>query len=141
MMVIGPGARHLVQTRYGFKVVVHDIGRPLVKVVEGTVETAAEIGNQHLDARGRRHLTDLTDAFNEVAGAAITQIVTVHRGDHHIRQLHGRNTARKVNGLLRVERIGTPVAHITEWATPGALVPHDHERGCALAKAFANIWT
>ncbi|MNT08669.1 hypothetical protein D3C72_1434170 [compost metagenome] len=139
MHVVRARTRLLVQTRHGFQVVVHDVGRAGVQDGQRAVQAAAEVGDQHFDAGGGRQFADVRDAIHEVAGAAVAQVVAVHRGDDHVRQLHRGDGAREVLGFFGVQRVGAAMAHITERAAARALVAHDHERGGALAEALADV--
>ena len=70
---------------------------------------------------------------------AVTQIVPVHAGNHHVLQFERRNGFGQVNGFVHIQRVGPSVADITKRAATGAFVTHDHESCRAFAKAFANV--
>ena len=74
-----------------------------------------------------------------MAGATIAQVVTVHTGDHHVAELERGDRPGQVLGLVHVQRVGPAMADVAERAAPRALVAHDHERGRALAEAFADV--
>ena len=43
-----------------------------------TVEAASEVGRQDFDVCVGRQCADVADAFDEMAGAAVAQIIAVH---------------------------------------------------------------
>jgi hypothetical protein len=86
-----------------------------------------------------RQLARLADAVDEVAGAAVAQVVAVDAGDHHVLQLQRGDGLGQVLRLVHVQRVGPAVADVAERAAAGALVAHDHEGGRALAEAFADV--
>nr|GEU28320.1 hypothetical protein [Tanacetum cinerariifolium] len=139
VQVIGAGTRFLVQARHGFQVVVHHVRQAIGKDRQGFFQAAAEVGHQHFDLRQWRLVLGLGDALHEVGGAAVAQVVAVHRGDHHVAQAQLGDGVGQVGRFADVERVGTAVAHVAERAAAGALVAHDHERGRALAEAFADV--
>ena len=137
--VVGARPRFLVQARRGLQVVVHHVGRRGLQDVQRAVGAAAEVGHQDLDPGLRRQLARLADAVDEVAGAAVAQVVAVDAGDDHVLELQRRDRPRQVLRLAGVQRVGAAVADVAERAAARALVAHDHERGGALAEAFADI--
>ena len=74
-----------------------------------------------------------------MASAAISQVVAINTGDHHVTQLQVGNGARQTAGLIDIQWIGAAMTDVAKWATPSALVTHDHEGGRAFAKTFANV--
>src|SRR5690606_30555857 len=78
-------------------------------------------------------------AGHEMPGPAVAQVVTVHRGDHHVIQFECRNGLCQVERLVRIERVRTAMTDVAERAAPRTLVAHDHESRSALAEAFANV--
>ena len=74
-----------------------------------------------------------------VLRATVFEIVTIHRGNHHILQFQCCDSAREIEWFIGIERIGPAVADIAERAAPGADVAHDHEGRGALAEALADI--
>ena len=137
--VVGARAGLLVQARHGFQVVVHHVRRGAAEDVDGDVQAAAEVGHQGFDLSAGRGCAHRVDAVGEVLGAAVAQVVAVHRGHHHVLQPHRRHTFGQVLGLVGVQRVGAAVADVAERAAAGADVAHDHEGGGALAEAFADI--
>src|SRR5690554_3408865 len=69
----------------------------------------------------------------------VAQIITVHRGNHHLVQSHRRDGLGEITGLILIERFWTTVTDIAEGATTGADVTHDHERCGAFAKTFVDV--
>ncbi len=138
-LVVGARACFLVEARRGLEVVVHHVGRRGLEDLQRTVVAAAEVGHQDLDLRLGRERADVLDALHEVAAAAVAQVVAVHAGDHHVLQLERGDGAREVQRFVLVQRVRPAVAHVAERAAARALVAHDHERGRALAEAFADV--
>ena len=139
MSIVRTRARLSIESGYGFEIVIHDVGRGCVEYGERTLHPTSKIGNQHFDSGMGTGLPHRSNAINKVLGAAITQVVTVDRGDHHIRQAKCGDGASEVCGLLRIERIGAAMADIAKRAAPRAFVTHDHERRGALSKAFTDV--
>src|SRR6267378_338540 len=105
------------------------------------IARALEIRRQHLHQRPRRRPAELDDGLGEVRGASVRQLVPVHRGDHQVIEAQLAYRLGKVTRLQRIERPGDPAVHVTEAATPGADVPHQHHGGGAAAPAFADVRT
>ena len=137
--VVGAGAGLLVEARDGFEVVVEDVGRGLVEDVQGDIHAAAEVGHQHFDAGLGAGCAGGLDALDEVLGAAVTQVVPVDAGDHHVVEAHRGDGLGEVGRFVGVEGLGAAVAHVAERAAAGADVAHDHEGGRALAEAFVDV--
>jgi hypothetical protein len=96
--VVGSRPGFLVEARRGFQVVVHHIGRRAFQDLEGPVHAAAEVGRQDLDARLGRELARLLDAGDEVAGAAVAQVVAVDAGDDDVLQLQRGDVFARLSG-------------------------------------------
>src|SRR6478736_6323613 len=79
------------------------------------------------------------DAIDEVRSAAVPQIVAIHARDDDVAQAERGNRPREIDGLVGIERQRTAVPDVAERAAPRADVAHDHERGRALAEAFADV--
>src|SRR5690606_37865435 len=82
---------------------------------------------------------DRLDAVDEMAGAAVAQVVTVDGGHDDVTQPHRRDGFREVLGLVLVERVRAAVRDVAERAAARADVAHDHERRGALAEAFTGV--
>ena len=139
VLVVGARPCLLVQTWHGLQVVVHHVRGRRFQDVQRLVQTAAEVGHQHLDLGAGRVLADHPDAVGVVAGATVAQVVAVDGGDDHVLEAQRFHAHGQVVGLLGVQRVGAAMAHVTERTATGALVTHDHERCGALAEAFADV--
>ena len=137
--VVRPGAGLCIQARHRLQVVVHHVRWRCREDLQGTVVAAAEVGCEDLDAGARRQRPRLPDAFDEVGRATVAQVIAVDAGDDDVFERQCGDRARQVARLGGVECIRAAVADVAERATPGALVTHDHERGRALAEAFADV--
>src|SRR5512132_592336 len=84
-------------------------------------------------------LANRADAVDEVRSAAVTQIVAIDTRDDDITQAECGDRPREVDRLVGIERQRPPMADIAERTAPRADVAHDHERGRALAEAFADV--
>ena len=139
MLVIGAGTGFFIQARVGFEVVVHHVGRGLGENFQRDIETAAKVGHENFDFGLRAFFANGADAVGKVLGTAVAQVVAVHRGDHHITQLHGGHGFGEVFRLVGVKRVGAAVADVAKGAAAGADVAHNHKGGGAFAEAFADI--
>ncbi len=139
MHVVGAGTRFLVQARRRFQVVVHHVRQAILEQVQGFFQAAAEVGHQHFDAGVRRQGARLLDALDEMAGAAIAQVIAVDGSDDDVVQAQLGDGFRQVGRLFLVQRVRAAMADVAERAAARALVAHDHEGGGALAKTFADI--
>ena len=118
---------------------VKHIRRGLFENFQCHVHATTEIRHQRLNLYRRNTLTGLTDAIGKMLGATITQIVTVHRSDHHIAKSHIGNRFGQLTRLFRCQCVGATMGHITKWATTGTDIAHDHESRCAMTKTFTQI--
>ena len=75
-----------------------------------------------------------------MARTTVAQIITIHRGDHHVGELQRCNRAGKVDRLVHIQRVGAAMAHIAKRAATCALITHDHEGSRAFTETFADIW-
>ena len=100
---------------------------------------ALEVGDQHLDRGFGQAAADLGDAAGERLGAAVGQVVPVHRGDDHVRQAHALHGLGQADRLQRVERLRRAVRHRAVGAVPGADVAQDHEGGGLVLPALADV--
>ena len=140
-MIVGAGTGLSIQAWYGFQIMIEDIRRCLVQYFQRDVHPAAEIRHQNFNPGCRTVLARGADTGREVARAAITQIIPVHRCDNHVVQCHRPDCQSEVLRLIRIKRIGSAVGHITEWAATRTDITHDHKCGRAVTKTFANIGT
>ena len=138
-LVVAAGARFFVQALRGFQVVVHHVGWRQGEDAERAVIAAAEVGHQHFNLRAWRQRANTRDAVDKMLRTAVAQVVPVHAGDHHVTELERGNRLGQVVRLVDVQRVGPAVADVAKRASARAFVAHDHESGCALAKAFADV--
>src|SRR5690606_40627928 len=75
------GAGGAIQPRYGFQVVIEHIRRLGGRDIQCDVHASAIIRHQGFQLDSRRQLADLPEAVSEVLSAAVTQVVTVYRGE------------------------------------------------------------
>ncbi|MNS29386.1 hypothetical protein D3C72_613840 [compost metagenome] len=133
------GARGLVQARHGFQVVVEHIRRLSGGDRQGHVHASAIVRHQGLQLHAGGQLADLAQAIDKVLGAAVAQIVAIHRGDHHVLQAQLGDGHGQVHRLVDVQRPGPAMADIAERTAPGADVAHDHEGRGATGKTLAEV--
>ena len=112
---------------------IHDHGQSIL--------ISAEVGGEYLEHGLRAQLTDAADDFGNVRCAAIGQVIARHHGDHGVVQVHVSHALGNLTGLLRVERFGLGRAGGAEAAGAGAHITACHERGRAVAPAFATVRT
>src|SRR5690606_13702909 len=79
------------------------------------------------------------DAVDEVLGAAVTQVIAVHAGDHHVLQAHVCNRLGEPARLVGIRGLGPAVGHVAEAAAPRAYVAQDHEGRRAVAEALVDV--
>ena len=103
------------------------------------VQPATKVGRQDFDIGVGRQCPDVLDAFNEMAGAAVVQIIAVNRGDDDVIEFHQCDVLGKAFRLVEVQRVWTPRANVTEPAAPRTFVAHDHEGCRAFAPALADV--
>src|SRR5690606_32325918 len=125
--------------RHRFQVVVEHIRRLGGGDVQGDVHAPAVVGHQGFQLHVGGRLADLGQPVGEVLGAAVTQVVAVHRGDHHVAQAQVGDRLGQVHRLVGIQRLGPAMADVAERAAPGADVAHDHEGGGAAGEALAQV--
>ncbi len=99
----------------------------------------AEIGGQDFDRGVRRVAAKRLDHLDELARAAVGQIVAVDAGDDDMLQAQFGRRDRDMLGLQRVDRARHPRLDVAEGAGPRAGVAEDHHRGVLLGPAFADV--
>ncbi len=126
--------------RHRFQIVIEHVGFCRRHHFERAV-LAQEIRRQDLDGGGRAARADRADGLREMLGAAVGEVVAIHRGDHEMGepQLEGR--FGDVLRLIGVERAGHAGLDVAERAGAGAGVAHDHEGRVLLVPALADIRT
>ena len=101
---------------------------------------ALEIGRQRLDRGCGIEALDLAHARREVRGAAVGQVVAIHRRQHDVLELHQLHGARGIGRFVGIEP-ATRVAGIdgAEAAGARADLAHQHDRGGAGIPALADV--
>ena len=79
------------------------------------------------------------DHLDELAGAAVRQIVAVDRGDHDMGEAELGRGDRDMLGLERIDRARHAGLDVAEGAGAGAGVAEDHHRRVLLGPALADI--
>src|SRR5690606_14962634 len=130
-----------VQVRHGFEVVVEHVRRVGRQDLQRALHPAlaAKVRGQDLDLRARALPADGGDAVDEMLGPAITQVVAVDAGHHHVAQAHVGDGFGQPARLVRVRRLGPAVGDVAEAAAAGADLAEDHERGGAVAEALVDV--
>jgi hypothetical protein len=141
MRVIGTGPSLAIQARHRFQVVVEDVGQRLPQDLDGDLHAAPEIGNQRLDGRVGRPATHFGNHLDEMLCAAITQVIAVDAGDHHVAKLESGNAVGKMGRLVDIGRQRLAMTDVTERAATRTDVAEDHEGRRTAAETFANVRT
>ncbi len=131
--------RGAVQARYRLQVMVEHVRRLVGGDLQGDVHATAIVGHQGFQLDPRRQLADLAQAVGEVLGAAVAQIVAVHRGDHHVLQPQVGDGDGQVGRLVDVQRLRPAMTDVAERAASGADIAHDHEGRGAAGEALAQV--
>ena len=71
----------------------------------------------------------------------ISQIITIHTGNHYIAQLQISHRFRQVTWLIHIRWQRLAVPDIAERATARTDIAQNHKCGCATTKAFTNVRT
>ncbi|MNQ83831.1 hypothetical protein D3C85_989330 [compost metagenome] len=138
-LVVRTRTRRLVQAWHGFQVVVEHIRRLGGGDFQRDVHAATVVRDQGFELHVRRQLADFADAVGKVLGTAVTQVVAVHRSDHHVLQAQVGDGNGQAFRLVDVQRLRTAVADVAERAATGADVTHDHEGRGAAGEALAQV--
>src|SRR5690606_41737264 len=72
-------------TLFRSQVVVEHIRRLGGGDVQGDIHAPPVVRHQGFQLHVGRQLADFAQAVGEVLGAAVAQVVAIHRGDHHVR--------------------------------------------------------
>ena len=137
-IVASARAGQAIQPLGGLQIVIEDVGPGVHHDPERPLG-ALEVGDQHLDRGLGQAPPDLGDAAGERLGAAVGQVVPVHRGDDHVREPHALHRLGQADRLERVERLRRAVRHRAVGAVPGADVAQDHEGGGLVLPALADV--
>ncbi len=121
-----------------FQIVIEHIGLRRHHDFKRTV-LAQEIRRQDLDGRARAARADGADGLREMLGAAVGEIVTIHRSDDDMGEPKLECGLRDMFRFQRIERPGHPGLDVAEGAGAGTGVAHDHEGGVLLVPALADV--
>ncbi len=83
-LVVGAGTYLTIEAWNIFQVVVKHVRWIIAEDLQGAIHSATEVRHQGFDADLRALGADRTDAIGEVLRTAVTQIVAVDGGDHHV---------------------------------------------------------
>ena len=132
-------ADHRIEPRDGFQIVVVHVRSRGDDRLDGGLVLVAEIRGEDLDRRGRARLADRLDHLDELARAAVGQVVAVHRGDDDMLQAHLHRRLGDMLGLQRIDLAGHAGLDVAEAAGARADVAQDHHRRVFLGPALADI--
>ncbi|EAT09180.1 hypothetical protein SKA58_09466 [Sphingomonas sp. SKA58] len=130
-----------IEARHGFKIVIVDVGARRNDHFDRPLMLVAEIGRQNFDGRVRRRAAQSFDHLDELAGAAIGQIVAIDRGNDDMLQPHFSAGIRQILRLIGVDLARHAGLDVAEGTGAGAHVPQDHDRRMLFGPAFADIGT
>src|SRR5438067_11708190 len=94
-----------VKARHGFEIVVEHVGLRRHYGLDRAL-LAQEIRDQHLDRRLRRGGADGPNRRGEMAGAAIVEIIAIHRGHDNVVEPELAYRLPDPLRLMRVELVG-----------------------------------
>ncbi len=95
---------------------VEDIGRGRFKNLQGAFHAAlaSEVRNQYFQLDTGAQLTDTGQATHIMFSTALTQVITVNRGNYHVTQFHIVNGARQAFRFVIIRWIRPAMGHITK---------------------------
>ncbi len=128
-----------VERRHGFEIMVEHVRLGRDHRFERAVALLEEIGRQHLDGSGGCRGPDRANRGRDMRGAAVGQVVAIHRGHDHMLKPERGNGVRHMLRLGLVERPRQPGLHVAEGAGARAGVAHDHHGRVALLPALADV--
>ena len=82
---------------------------------------------------------DRRDDGREMRGAAVRQVVAIHRRDDYVPQPELGHRVGHPRGLARVQRRRHAGRDVAEGARPSTRLAHDHHGGVALRPALADV--
>src|SRR5207247_10119418 len=100
-----------------------------------------EVGHEHFDAASRHVTPHGTNGRRPVRGAAVGEIVTVHRRDHDVRELQGCRRLADAPRLLAVFPCRLAVRDRTVPAVPGADITEAPARGRGVFPTLPDVTT
>src|SRR5471030_3482693 len=118
---------------------VKDIRRRGGKNFQCAFHTATEIRYQRLDFNGRVLFADSGDTVGKVLSTAITQVITVHGGDHHVAQTHIGDGLCQFFRFVSVRCRRATVGDVAEWATAGTNRAEDHKGRGTVVETFGKV--
>ncbi|STV10807.1 Uncharacterised protein [Klebsiella pneumoniae] len=128
-----------IKTGHVFEVMVEDIRRGHRQNIKCAIHAAAEIRNQRFDLNRRVFLANGADAVGKMLCAAITQVVTVYRGDYDIAQTHIGDSLRQLLWLVCIWRDRASMRDVAERATAGTDRAEDHKGRGTVVEAFCRF--
>ena len=138
LVVVAPGPDPAEYPAYGLDVVVQRVGlRRHDDAQRGPV--AVEVRDKHLDLAARNTLAHLAHALREDEGAAVREVVAVHRCDDGVVQAHPLDRLGEPCRLLQVESQRLAGGDRAVAAGAGADVAQDHERRGAALPALPYV--
>ena len=142
-LVFGPLAYIFVERGDGLHVVAEDqlaiLSDRLTQGGDRLLLAVAEIGGQHLQTEIRHPLAQATQGGSEDSGTTVGELVAVDRGEHHVIQIHLRDSIDHPARLVFIQRTWLTGLHRAETAGTGTGVTQQHEGGGASAPALAAI--
>ena len=139
-LVVRARAHVAVQVGHGLDVVVEHVrrirGQDRKRALHAAL--AAEIGVR-ISMRMPGEVARVSDAVDEMLGAAVAQVIAVDAGDHHVLQAHVGDRSRHLAWLAGIGGLGPTVGDIAEAAAARADVAEDHEGRGAVAEALVDV--
>jgi hypothetical protein len=84
---------------------------------------------------------DFFGATGEMSSTAVPEIVPGNRCDDHILKAHGAYGVRQLRRLSGIQRRRAAMSYITEGASAGTDIPHDHEGRGTTIEALPKVGT
>ena len=101
--------------------------------------TTLEIGYQRLNGSLRAETTDFLDGLHPMGGTQVRQVITIHRSNYRMTQLHQADALRHMQRFVRIQRQRMSAGRITKLTATRTDVATYHKSGCTLAPAFTAI--
>ena len=79
------------------------------------------------------------DHLGKMRCAAVGEVVTIDRGNHHVGKTEPGNGIGKAGRLGVIQRARPPRFDVAEGACARAHIPHDHHGGVPYLPAFADV--
>ena len=128
-----------VEPRHGFEIVIIDVGPRRDDRLDGAVRFVAKIRCQDFDRSRRRGPAQRLDHLDELAGAAILEIVAIDRGDDNVRQPEFGGGVRDMLRLGQIDGARHAGLDVAERAGARARIAQNHHGCVLLGPAFADI--